>query len=349
MKKLKNIVPKGFDFTEKEWRESFEKNKPLVVVPFISTKCNIDCIYCMMNEERKCFKGKTMNLEEHEIVLKKAYDLGARTMVITGIGESFLDPVFYNPATNELPLISLAEKIGLYTIIFTNGQMISKSLANELYKRKVSLILKLSSLDQETFSQLNNKLLPFEECICPDGVKRSIPFYLKNLFEAGFGRNLDGNATRLIADVIITKKNIKEVCSIIDMSLKNNMLVCIDPLVVKSKALTNIDKLGITSEENKELFLKVKNTFKNYDMDMYDLSKCIIHYNGLVYDLEGNVRRCLSVPSNVGNVLKDDINEIWKKISEEKNKSGKEYESIAFEDIFGKCPGRCYYNYKNHC
>ena len=348
MKKLKNIIPKGFDFTKEQWKDSFENNKPLVVVPFISTKCNIDCIYCMMNEERKCFKGNPMTLEEHEVVLRKAYDLGARTMVITGIGESFMDPIFYNPVTNELPLISLAEKIGLYTVIFTNGQVISKYLAKELYKRKVSLILKLSSLDQHVFSELNNKPLPFKECICPDGVKRNVPFYLKNLFEAGFGKNLDGNTTRLIADVIITQKNIKEVSTIIDMSLKNNMLVCIDPLVVKSNAFTNIDKLGITKEENQKLYQEVKNTFINYDMDMYDLSKCIIHYNGLVYDLEGNVRRCLSVPSSAGNVLKDDINEIWQKISEEKIKSGKEYENIVFEDIFGKCPGRCYYNYKNH-
>ena len=348
MKTLKNIVPKGFDFTKEQWKDAFENNKPLVVVPFVSTKCNMDCIYCMMNDERTCYKGTPLTLTQHKKVLQEAYSLGARTMVITGMGESFMDPIFYNSKTGKLPLIEIAEEIGLYTIIFTNAQLITEKLAKSLYKKKVSLIIKLSSLDQKIFSDLNNKKLKFENCICPDGVERSVPYYLKNLFNAGFGRNLEGNATRLIADVIITQKNIKEIPSLIDISLKNNMLVCIDPLVIKSNAKNNIDQLGITEEQNKKLYQEIKNTFKDYDMDMYDLSKCIIHHNGLVYDLDGNVRRCLSVPSSVGNVLKEDIKELWNKISIERQECTKEYESIVFDDIFGKCPGRCYYNFKNH-
>ena len=348
MKELKNIVPKGFDFSPKEWENSFQNKTPLVVVPFISTRCNIDCIYCMMNEERNSYSGTPLSLEEHEKILKDAYDMGARTMVITGIGESFMDPIFYDAKTHRLPLIEVAEKIGLYTIIFTNGQMITPTLAANLYEHKVSLILKLSSLDENVFSFLNNKKLIFERCICPDGVERSVPYYLKNLFEAGFGKSLENNATRLIADVIITKKNIDEIPALIDFSLNNNMLVCIDPLVEKSNAVTNIDQLGITVEQNKNLYNLIKETFSEYDMDMYDLSKCIIHYNGLVYDLDGNVRRCLSVPSDAGNLLKEDIKTIWERVYKEKEDSGHEYEDMVFEDIFGKCPGRCFYNYKSH-
>ena len=120
------------------------------------------------------------------------------------------------------------------------------------------------------FSELNNRKLKFEKCVCPDGIERSVPYYLKNLFNAGFGQSLEGNATRLIADVIITQKNIDEIPSLIDISLKNNMLVCIDPLVVKSNAETNIDQLGITDEQNKKLYQEIKDTFKReikYDFD----------------------------------------------------------------------------------
>ena len=348
MSDLKNIVPKGFDFTKKQWEDSFKNNTPLVVVPFISKKCNIDCIYCMMKEERTCYKGKGLTLKQHKKILKDAYELGCRTMVITGIGEPFMDPIFYDFRTNTMPLIDLAEDIGLYTIVFTNGQMITPKIAKTLYSKKISLILKLTSFKKETFEFLNNAPIKFEEYVCPDGVKRSIPFYLKNLFEAGFGQFLENNATRLIADVIITKLNIKEIPSIIDLSLKNNMLVCIDPLVIKSNALDNIDILGITEDENRILYKEIKNTFTEYDMDMYDLSKCIIHHNGIVYDLDGNIRRCLSVPSNIGNVLEISLKELWNKASQEKNDVTKKYENIIFEDVFGKCPGRCFYNFKNH-
>ena len=51
--------------------------------------------------------------------------------------------------------------------------------------------------------------------------------YLKNLFNAGFGQGLEGNATRLIADVIITQKNIDEIPSLIDISLKNNITAAV--------------------------------------------------------------------------------------------------------------------------
>ncbi len=348
MKSLKNIVPKGFDFTKEQWEDSFKNNKPLVVVPFISKKCNIDCIYCMMKEERSCYKGEGLTLQQHEKILKDAYELGCRTMVITGIGEPFMDPIFYDSKTNTMPLVDLAEKIGLYTIVFTNGQMITPKIAQLLYTKKISLILKLTSFKKDVFEFLNNAPIKFENYVCPDGKERSIPFYLKNLFEVGFGKSLDNNATRLIADVIITKQNIKEIPSIIDLSLKNNMLVCIDPLVIKSNALDNIDILGITEEENRTLYKEVANTFTDYDMGMYDLSKCIIHHNGIVYDLDGNVRRCLSVPSDVGNVLKTPLKELWEKISKEKIDVTKKYEDMVFEDIFGKCPGRCFYNFRNH-
>ena len=139
MKTLKNIVPKGFDFTKEQWRDAFENNKPLVVVPFVSTKCNMDCIYCMMNDERTCYKGTPLTLTQHKKVLQEAYSLGARTMVITGMGESFMDPIFYNSKTGKLPLIEIAEEIGLYTIIFTNAQLITEKLAKSLYKKKGKL------------------------------------------------------------------------------------------------------------------------------------------------------------------------------------------------------------------
>ena len=40
-------------------------------------------------------------------------------------------------------IVEIAEEIGLYTIIFTNAQLITEELAKSLYERKVSLIIKL--------------------------------------------------------------------------------------------------------------------------------------------------------------------------------------------------------------
>lgn len=341
---MKIIIPKGFDFSPADFKQSADKGTPLVVVPFISKKCNIDCIYCMMKDERTKYSGDGLNLDNQKEILKKCYDLGCRTMVITGLGEPFLDNNFYDATKNSFPLVDIAQSLGMYTIVFTNGTLITKKVAEKLYKMDISLIIKMSSLDASTFSALNNQKIDFVEASCPSGETHKIPKYLKNLFDAGFCKKLENNTTRLIADVIITKKNIGELSKIIEFSLRNNMLVCIDPLVVKSNAYINYSELGITKEENTSLYSQIKNSFSNYDMSMYDLSKCIIHHSGIVYDLDGNVRRCLAVDSVVGNIMKDDIEEIWEKIMIEKKQATLLYEVEKAEDVFGKCPGRCFHN-----
>ena len=122
------------------------------------------------------------------------------------------------------------------------------------------------------------------------------------------------------------------------------MLVCLDPLVVKSCAKDNLSQLGITDEENKTLYKHVEQLFSTYDMKMFDLSNCIIHHNGFVYDLEGNVRRCLSVPANIGNVRNSSVKELWEKSLVDKKQASREYECVKFVDVFGKCPGRCFYS-----
>ena len=97
------------------------------------------------------------------------------------------------------------------------------------------------------------------------------------------------------------------------------------------------------SFHNRNLYKLVEQLFSTYDMKMFDLSNCIIHHNGFVYDLEGNVRRCLSVPSNIGNVRDASVKELWNKSLKDKKCATEKYENIKFVDVFGKCPGRCFY------
>ncbi|WP_312001222.1 radical SAM protein [Paenibacillus forsythiae] len=320
----------------------------LVLVPFISERCNLNCIYCMMKDERvKVNQERKLTLEDHKRVFRQAVDLGCKTIVISGLGEPFMDPYLYNKQDNTFPLLDLAEELDLYTVVFTNGMMIDSKLAQALYKRRISLIIKLSSLNESVFSELNHHEIQFVDYREKDGRLTRIPHYLKCLIEAGFSDGLDGNATRLINDVIITRKNMDEITEIIHFSLRNHMLTCIDPLVIKSEAERNRDELAITDSENRILYEKVKSTFSDYDMGMYDLSNCIIHNYGLVYDLEGRIRRCLAVPSDAGTIHDRSLAEHWSRLLEEKQAANLAYHISKTEDIFGVCPGRRYYSFSH--
>lgn len=338
-----NIVPKGFDFSPDEWKNATLNKHPLVVVPFISDICSADCIYCMMAQEREMKHYDKVSLEEHEIVLRKAYENGCRTIVITGLGEPFLDKIFFDKDNMSFPLLDIAEKIGMYTIVFSNCISITEEIANILVERKIAIIAKLSSLNKSTFEYLNGCKISFCTYTSKSGKIYEIPNYIKYLLDAGFTK-LDKNATRLIADVIITKRNFNDIIDIMELANDTNMLVCLDPLVIKDNAKININEIGINYEENRRLYQEIKEKYQEYDMAMFDLSKCIIHHNGFVYDLEGNVRQCLSVPSNVGNVRVDDVGELIRKIMQQKEAATEMYDIKAKEDIFGKCPGRCYYS-----
>ena len=198
-------------------------------------------------------------------------------------------------------------------------------------------------MNKSTFETLNGCHVPFSEYISKSGKRYLIPSYIKYLLEAGFSK-LDHNATRLILDVIVTRINLDDIEEIMDFANDTNSLVCLDPLVVKDNAAQNIDQLGITYEENNVLYKAIEKKYTEYDMDMFDLSKCIVHHFGFVYDLEGNVRQCLSVPANIGNVRYDSIVLLIKKVMLQKKKAAEKYNIRAKEDIFGKCPGRCYYS-----
>lgn len=345
---MKALVPKGFDFTEEEWRQAEREGRLLVLVPFISDRCNLNCIYCMMKDERiKVDHKSKLTLDDHRNMFRQAVDLGCKTIVISGLGEPFMDPYLYDSKNNSFPLLDMAEEFGLHTVVFTNGMLIDSRLANALFPRKISLIIKFSSFNEEIFSELNGHKVPYVDYREQDGLLTRIPRYLKYLIEAGFSNDLDGNATRLINDVIITRKNIDEIAKIIHFSLRNNMLTCIDPLVIKSEAERNKDELAILEQENRELYEQVKNTFSDYDMGMYDLSNCIIHNYGLVYDLEGRVRRCLAVPSDSGTIADSSLAEHWSRLQEEKKAANLTYQISKSEDIFGVCPGRRYYSFSH--
>lgn len=132
-------------FTEKINFKPFVSSSPKFTIVELTKKCNLNCEMCYYKKYRE--EKDSIETEAFLDFITQLKNIGAEVLSLTG-GEPFL--------RKDLPgIIKYAESIGLKTTIFTNAQLIDKSLAKKIVDSNLSYLF--CSLDALTPS-LNDRI-----------------------------------------------------------------------------------------------------------------------------------------------------------------------------------------------
>ncbi|MBN1663788.1 MAG: radical SAM protein [Deltaproteobacteria bacterium] len=143
----------------------------------LTERCNNNCVHCCINlpEHDTAACAKEMTTEHCKDLIRQAAELGALTVRMTG-GEPLLRDDFVD-------IYLYARRLGMKVMIFTNGRLITPSMA-DLFARVPPLEaieLTVYGMRKATYESVTGKKGSFEEF--QSGLKnlldRNIPVYVK--------------------------------------------------------------------------------------------------------------------------------------------------------------------------
>lgn len=112
-------------------RYGYKGERKPVVVWNITKRCNLKCIHCYSNSENKIYPGELTTIEA-KLFIKDLADFGVPVLLFSG-GEPLLrDDIF--------ELGKLADKLGLRTVISTNGTLITKEIVKKIKAANFSYV-----------------------------------------------------------------------------------------------------------------------------------------------------------------------------------------------------------------
>lgn len=313
---MKIPYPIGF-IPSAEVEKAIKDERLLTIQLAMADECNLNCKYCYIEEKRT---KNQMSLEEYQDVLSQSYELGARNLHLSFRGEPLLDK-------KTLPLVHYANKKGFFTLLITNGTLITEESAKELYPLNLSWLIKLNSLDSKVQDELAGV----------QGSSKKILNSLEILAKAGFtGRD----NTRVGIDIIVLKEVLHEIPNITEYSIKKGLWPVIERLCVDGEALKNYDELRCSKQEEKELFEKLAKAFPGIESSYMGQSCNLWKYSISILN-DGRVIECpMRIDKVEGNIKTNSIENIWKEhISTIRDK--KYFESTE------ECSGKAYLRMKN--
>lgn len=232
MKYSDPLVLGYMSFKEAEIKAVVEAKNLFLVDMHMSGVCNLNCLTCYVNAGKP--DPNELTFADCQNVLRQAKKLGARTWVVTGAGEPFMDKKF-------LPLIEFANNFGMSVVVFTNNILITPKLANWLFARKVSVVAKLNSLKLEVQDFIVGK----------SGASKVIYRGLNNLIAAGFNQS---QPSRLAIDSVIVQQNYKEIPDIFRFCRDRNIIPYITTELPGGRGKDNAGILDLSVNKIRDVF-----------------------------------------------------------------------------------------------
>lgn len=290
--------------------------------------CNLSCVHCYAASDPR----DLLTREEALKLIEEAHEVGAKSFVFTG-GEPLTRP-------DILELIEFASSVGLKPIVATNATLIT-SRHLEVFKRcKASVAVNLPALSEETHavfvgaSSALSKKLKAIDLMVREGIAVSI-------------------------GVAVTKLNICEVENVIQFAEEKNIFCDVMAVVPVGRATADImpqpqqyrDLIARLLEKWRALpmnaigckaFSSWKTRVSVYEPSYVALLSsegfeapgklCSITQTLHIME-DGSARPCPFIPYTVGNVRREALRSIWKKM-----KSDKFLQKLASGDgLKGRC------------
>jgi len=282
---------KGYDFSEEEVREALSEDRLLLLIIFTTKRCNLKCPYCFTSSWFED-KSKLLSLEEYKDIILQAKELGARSIWWVGVGEPFL-------YEHWRELIDFSSEHGIWVVIYTNGTLITKEVAEFINQRKVSLFVKMNSFKPEIQDALAGR----------KGAYEMIQAGIRNLLEIGFNKD-----NRLGIETVITKLNYDEIPAIFRWARRHGIIPFIEMM---EHANEKAKELDVTLEEHRSLFYKL------LEIDQREFGytwvptppwvayRCRNFYISIAVDNEGYVQPCSGLHLRLGNIREKPLRYWW--------------------------------------
>jgi len=273
-----------------------EIERPLVggelayLVMQLEAICPHSCRYCFSGTNPP-FKSRmpALTLGERLKLVAEARAAGVRVIAMPGDGEPLAVPGCRD-------LISHASAVGMVSIIYTKGYLLTPEWAEFLAQVNVTVVLSVDSLAEETATRLN---------ALPAGwfpkAKRNIQ-YLRTVFRRRQFRRNGYRMTRLVVNHMVNQLNHGEQEAIRDWCEDDMLFVCHGPSR-EGRAVNIWNELAGDDERHRELIAYANslsetggNTTARAD------GKCAYYLNGITIGANGETKACPASSTSAGSI-----------------------------------------------
>jgi len=286
----------GYNYTSKKAHGARKVGKILCMRIELGRECNLKCIYCYTDGGEPL--PNELKYEEIKSLINQGKELGIESIIIIGAGEPVISPFFKE-------LIEYINSKGIIPVIFTNSISITKDMAEFLYNKNSSVMIKLDSFNANIQDFLTDKR----------GSYSKIQKGLDNLINAGFTDIQKTNKFRLGISFVTNTHNINEIKDIWKFCRDNNIYPNQEILTPNGRG-RNIVNLIPTIAQYKKLKLELLELDqKEYGFDWLPYTPltgcgCLQFLYSVYITCEGYVRPCAGVEIKQENIREKPLKEI---------------------------------------
>ena len=317
-------------------------NIPLLVNWSLSVCCNFSCKHCYSRLE----KYSELSTEENKEIVKKLVSSKIYFANFGG-GEPFLRKDIFDIAF-------FARENGLHISVSTNGFLIDEEITSKIKESRISKIeISLDSALEEEHDNFRNKKGSFKKAISAIELLRK-------------------NDVEVAVSSVISKINYKSYDELIDLVRKLGVKkITFHNFKCIGLGFKNRDELDLTPQEWMEFYKNIllkKKKVSNITISLDDPIICLLKEFGgrektivpgsscgklsLAIKPNGDVTPCGFMQVSIGNLLKEDISDIWKNSPvllklRNKEAKGKCISCESYEECLGGCSARAYAMYSD--
>ncbi len=280
-----------FEFNRETIAETAAENRLLTMEIEFSLLCNFRCPYCYVPTETDL--ANELSGAEIRNVLLQAGALGARRIIILG-GE----PSIY-PDIREMIDFILDQGMGVE--IFTNGSGITADFAGWLAERRVRVVLKMNTFDEELQDRLSGR----------PNAGRIIADAFRHLKRAGY----PSDDLFLAVSTIICRQNLEELPKLWCWLRDQGVSPYFEIITPQANALDN-QWLFVEPPRLRDLFEELARIDRSRYDRVWDVqpplvgNRCLRHQFSCLVTARGEVTPCVGVNLALGNVRRQSLKSI---------------------------------------
>jgi radical SAM protein with 4Fe4S-binding SPASM domain len=269
-----NISDEIFDLT-------FKNRIPLYTTLEVTYKCNLDCVHCYIPKHYRI--KKDLNFEIIKKTIKEIRSLGGMYLVLTG-GEPLLRKDIFD-------IIKYAKKLNFIVLLFTNGTLIDKVVAQKL---------KIYAVDKVEISLYGNEFVHNQITTHNDSFKKTFSAikYLKD------------NGIKVVIKFPLMKQNyndykyLKKFAKEYDVEYKFDFV-----LTPRNDGDPLPQKYMISDTQIKNIL--PKKSVEPFSTSFFSNLICSAGRNIVGISADGEVYPCLQFPYSIGNIKNFSFKKVW--------------------------------------